>query len=81
VYFDLEPVGAAEHRSEARITLAPCLSESNAARSRVAQAPGFARSTGNPRQRASRRARVSFGYFSLAEQRKVSRPTGRNLYL
>ena len=43
------PSGAAEHRSEDRIELASCLSESSPARSRVAQAPGFTRSTGNPR--------------------------------
>ncbi|RLA01671.1 MAG: hypothetical protein DRQ45_05640, partial [Gammaproteobacteria bacterium] len=43
------PVGAAEHRSEDRIKLAPCLSEARIARPRVAQAPVFARSAGNPR--------------------------------
>ena len=46
--FDLDPVGSAEHRSEDRIEHAPCLSESSAARPRVAQAPGFTRSAGNP---------------------------------
>ena len=68
--FDLDPVGAAEHRSEDRIELAPCLSESSVARPRVAQAPVFTRSTGNPRQRASRRAAFLLDTFLWRSKEK-----------
>jgi hypothetical protein len=43
---------------------------------RVRRAPEMTRSAGNPRQRTSLRDRLSFGYFSLAEQRKVARRKG-----
>jgi len=64
------PSGAAEHHSEDRVKLAPCLSESSIARPRVAQAPVFTRSAGNPRQRASLRVRLSFGPFLWRRKEK-----------
>ena len=72
---DLDPSGAAEHRRENRSKLAPCLSAASCA------SAGFHEKRREPAQRASLRERLSFGYFSLAEQRKVPRPTGRNRML
>jgi len=66
------PSGAAEHRSGNRGKLAPCLSAASCA------SAGLHEKRRGPAQRASLRDRLSFGYFSLAEQRKVSRPNGRN---
>jgi hypothetical protein len=66
------PSGAAEHRSKGRRTLAPCLSAASCA------SAGLYEKRRGPAQRASLRDRLSFGYFSLAEQREVSRPNVRN---
>jgi hypothetical protein len=67
-------IGRAEQRSGARIRLGACLSEAS-----LRPAPGGASSARNPAG-ARPLARLSFAYFSLARQRKVRRPTGRNRY-
>ena len=68
----LLPFGRAEQRSGARIRAGACLSEAS-----LRPTPSGASSA---RQPAGPRplARLSFAYFSLAKQRKVSRPSGRN---
>ena len=66
------PFGRAEQRSGARIRAGACLSEAS-----LRLTPSGASSA---RQPAGPRplARLSFAYFSLAKQRKVRRPQGRN---
>ena len=66
------PFGRAEQRSGARIRAGACLSEAS-----LRLTPS---GTSGAWQPAGPRplARLSFAYFSLAKQRKVSRPSGRN---
>ncbi len=68
----LLPFGRAEQRSGARIRAGACLSEAS-----LRPTPSGASSAGQPAGPRST-ARLSFAYFSLAKQRKVSRPPGRN---
>jgi len=67
------PLGRAEQRSGARIRAGACLS--------VASLRPTPRAASSARQPAGPRplARLFFGYFLLAKQKKVTRPTGRNL--
>ena len=77
------PSGAAEHRSEVRMTLAPCLSVSELRERRTSREAQGTRVAGQPP------GSPFFWYFSLAKQRKVQellgkqekvpRPAGRNL--
>ena len=67
-------IGRAEQRSGDRIRAGACLSEAS-----LRPTPGGASSARHPAG-ARPLARLSFAYFSLAKQRKVSRPTGRNRY-
>jgi len=67
-------IGRAEQRSGDRIRVGACLSVAS-----LRPTPGGASSARNPAG-ARPLARLSFAYFSLAKQRKVSRPTGRNRY-
>jgi len=67
------PLGRAEQRSGARIRAGACLSVAS-----LRTTPGDASSARHP-EGARPLARLSFAYFSLAKQRKVRRPTGRNL--
>ena len=66
------PLGRAEQRSVARSRAGACLSVAS-----LRTTPGGASSA---RQPAGTRplARLFFGYFLLAKQKKVTRPTGRN---
>ena len=66
------PFGRAEQRSGARIRAGACLSEAS-----LRPPPSGASSA---RQPAGPRplARLFFGYFLLAKQKKVARPSGRN---
>ena len=66
------PFGCAEQRSGARIRAGACLSVAS-----LSQTPSGASSAGQPAGPRSP-ARLSFAHFSLAKQRKVSRPPGRN---
>jgi len=66
------PFGRAEQRSGARIRAGACLSE--ASLRLTPSGASSARQPAGPRPAA----RLSFAYFSLAKQRKVSRPPGRN---
>jgi hypothetical protein len=66
------PFGRAEQRSGARIRAGACLSEAS-----LRPTPSAASSAGQPAGPRSS-ARLSFAYFSLAKQRKVRRPQGRN---
>ena len=66
------PFGRAEQRSGARIRAGACLSE--ASLRLTPSAASSARQPAGPRPSA----RLSFAYFSLAKQRKVRRPQGRN---
>ena len=71
------PCGCAEQRSEARIKRDACLSPQG----EFAARPRFASSAGCPAaQRRGRKhqGRLSLAYVSLAKQRKVSRPPGRD---
>ena len=68
----LLPFERAEQPSGARIRAGACLSEAS-----LRPTPSGASSAGQPAGPRSR-ARLSFAYFSLAKQRKVSRPPGRN---
>ncbi len=71
------PCGCAEQRSGARKKRDACLSPQG----EFADRPRFASSAGCPvAQRRGRRhqGRLSFGDFSLAKQRKVPRPPGRD---
>ena len=63
------PLCRPEHRSGTRIRPRECLSAASCARPR---GPREAQGTRRGRQRGG----LSFGYFSLAGQRKVSRPAG-----
>ncbi len=66
------PFGRAEQRSGARIRAGACLSEAS-----LRPTPSGASSAGQPEgPRPS--ARLFFGYFLLAKQKKVARPPGRN---
>ena len=69
------PLGRAEQRSGARIRAGACLSVAS-----LRTTPGGASSARNPAG-ARPWARLFFGYFLLAKQKKVARPTGRNRYL
>ena len=66
-------IGRAEQRSGDRIRAGACLSVAS-----LRTTPDDASSARHP-SGARPLARLSFAYFSLAKQRKVSRPTGRNL--
>ena len=68
-----QAIGRAEQRSGDRIRAGACLSVAS-----LRPTPGGASSA---RQPAGPRplARLFFGYFLLAKQKKVARPTGRNL--
>ena len=66
------PFGRAEQRSGARIRAGACLSEAS-----LRQNPSVASSARKPAGPRSP-ARLSFAYFCLAKQRKVSRLPGRN---
>jgi len=68
----LLPFGRAEQRSGAWIRAGACLSEAS-----LRLTPSAASSARQPEGSRST-ARLSFAYFSLAKQRKVSRPPGRN---
>ena len=68
------PSGRAEQRSSARIKDGRCLSVAS-----LRPTPRSASSARYP-EGARPLASLSFAYFSLAKQRKVRRPTGRNLY-
>ena len=68
------PLGRAEQRSGDRIRAGACLSVAS-----LRPTPGDVSSARHPAG-ARPLARLSFAYFSLAKQRKVSRPTGRNRY-
>ena len=63
--------GRAEQRSGGRIRAGACLSEAS-----LRPTPPPVSSARNP-EGARSVARLSFAYFSLAKQRKVSRPPGR----
>jgi len=66
-------IGRAEQRSGGRIRAGACLSVAS-----LRTTPGDVSSARHP-VGARPLARLSFAYFSLAKQRKVSRPKGRNL--
>ena len=68
-------IGLAEQRSGDRIRAGACLSVAN-----LRPTPGDASSARYPKE-ARPLARLFFGYFLLAKQKKVARPTGRNLNL
>ncbi len=67
-------IGRAEQRSGGRIRAGACLSEAS-----LRPTPGGASSARYP-EGARHLARLFFGYFLLAKQKKVTRPTGRNRY-
>ena len=71
------PCGCAEQRSEARNKRDACLSPQGefATRPRFASSPGC---PGAAHRGRRHQGRLSFGDFSLAKQRKVPRPPGRN---
>jgi hypothetical protein len=69
------PSGCAEERSVSRIRARRCLSEASSARPRETRAPQVARSAAKGRRQWGR---LSFAYLSLAKQRKVGRPPGRD---
>ena len=66
------PFGRAEQRSGARIRAGACLSEAS-----LRPTPSGASSARQPEGPRST-ARLFFGYFLLAKQKKVARPPGRN---
>ena len=66
------PLERAEQRRVGRIRAGACLSEAS-----LRTTPHNASSARNPAGARST-ARLSFAYFSLAKQRKVRRPPGRN---
>ena len=66
-------IGRAEQRSGGRIRAGACLSVAS-----LRPTPGGASSARYPAG-ARPLARLFFGYFLLAKQKKVARPTGRNL--
>ena len=69
------PLGRAEQRSGDRIRAGACLSVAS-----LRPTPGGASSARHPAG-ARPLARLFFGYFLLAKQKKVTRPAGRNLAL
>ena len=69
-----QAIGRAEQRSGARIRAGACLSE--ASLRPTPRAASSARQPVGPRPLA----RLFFGYFLLAKQKKVTRPIGRNRY-
>jgi len=69
-----QAIGRAEQRSGDRIRAGACLSVAN-----LRPTPGGASSARHPAG-ARPLARLFFGYFLLAKQKKVTRPIGRNLY-
>ena len=69
------PLGRAEQRSGGRIRAGACLSVAS-----LRLTPGGASSARHPAG-ARPLARLFFGYFLLAKQKKVTRPAGRNLAL
>ncbi len=69
---DFPPLGRAEQRSVGRIRAGACLSEAS-----LRQTPPSASSAGNPAGARSL-ARLFFGDFLLAKQKKVTRLPGRN---
>jgi len=70
------PLGWAEERRQKRIRARDCLSRRRVrARPRFCRAPQVARSEAEGPRLSGR---LSFGYFSLATQRKVPRPPGRD---
>jgi len=72
----LSPLGWAEERRSKRIRARDCLSRRRVrARPRFDRAPQVARSEAKGPRLSGR---LSFGYFSLATQRKVPRPPGRD---
>ena len=69
-----QAIGRAEQRSGDRIRAGACLSVAS-----LRPTPGDASSARYPAG-ARPLARLFFGYFLLAKQKKVTRPTGRNRY-
>jgi hypothetical protein len=69
------PSVCAEERSVSRTRARRCLSEASSARPRETRAPQVARSAAKGRRQ---QGRLSFAYVSLAKQRKVGRPPGRD---
>ncbi len=69
-----QAIGRAEQRSGGRIRAGACLSVAS-----LRPTPGDASSARNP-EGARPLVRLFFGYFLLAKQKKVTRPTGRNRY-
>jgi len=69
------PSVCAEERRVSRIRARSCLSEASSARPRETRAPQVARSEAEGRRQWGR---LSFAYVSLAKQRKVGRPPGRD---
>jgi len=67
-------IGRAEQRSGGRIRAGACLSAAS-----LRPTPDGASSARNPAG-ARPLARLFFGYFLLAKQKKVTRPRGRNRY-
>jgi len=67
-------IGRAEQRSGDRIRAGACLSVAS-----LRPTPGVASSARHPAG-ARPLARLFFGYFLLAKQKKVTRPSGRNRY-
>ena len=67
-------IGRAEQRSGGRIRAGACLSVAS-----LRTTPGDASSARYPKG-ARPLARLFFGYFLLAKQKKVTRPAGRNLH-
>ncbi len=69
------PSVCAEERSVSRIRARPCLSEAS-----LGETPRNASTAGCPQRSGGRRqwGRLSFAYVSLAKQRKVGRPPGRD---
>ncbi|MET3493088.1 hypothetical protein ABIC90_000121 [Variovorax boronicumulans] len=75
----LHPSGCAEERSGSRIRARSCLSATKW--SEFCETPRTASTAGCPvatRRGRRQRGRLSFAYFSLAKQRKVGRPPGRD---
>jgi hypothetical protein len=69
------PCRRAEERSDRRMKQAACLSAASLQIARLSRAPQVARSVA---QGHAYQGRLSFGYFSLAKQRKAARPPGRD---
>jgi hypothetical protein len=69
------PCRRAEERSGGRMKQAACLSEASLQTARPTRAPQVARSAAEGH---AYQGRLSLAYVSLAKQRKVSRPPGRD---